>query len=85
MKPNVMDTHYFCVTQWQPRERGRFSSTLPPSSQRRSNRDYDQTTPGWAETLKKLAAQGVPVVIALGAYRPSEKVVQISQNESRAL
>ncbi len=37
--------------------------------------------PGWAETLKKLAAQGVPVVIALGTYRPSEKVVQITLDD----
>jgi ABC-type sugar transport system substrate-binding protein len=27
----------------------------------------------WTEALKKLAAQGVPVVVALANYRPSEK------------
>jgi DNA-binding LacI/PurR family transcriptional regulator len=34
--------------------------------------------PAWTEALKKVAAQGVPVVIALGTYRPSEKVVRIT-------
>jgi LacI family transcriptional regulator len=34
--------------------------------------------PAWTEAIEKVAAQGVPVVIALGPYQPSEKVVRIT-------
>jgi DNA-binding LacI/PurR family transcriptional regulator len=34
--------------------------------------------PAWTEALEKVAAQGVPVVIALGPCQPSEKVVRIT-------
>jgi LacI family transcriptional regulator len=36
-----------------------------------------QVHPAWAEALKNLAAQRIPVVV-LGSFRPSEKVVQIT-------
>src|ERR1700738_2515998 len=36
-----------------------------------------QVHPAWAEALKNLAAQRIPVVV-LGPFRPSEKVVQIT-------
>src|ERR1700731_2415773 len=39
-----------------------------------------QVHPAWAEALKNLAAQRIPVVV-LGPFRPSEKVVQITIDE----
>jgi DNA-binding LacI/PurR family transcriptional regulator len=40
-----------------------------------------QVHEAWTEALKKLAVQGVPVVIALGTYRPGLKVVQITVDD----
>jgi LacI family transcriptional regulator len=40
-----------------------------------------QVRQAWTEALKKLAVQGVPVVIALGTYRPGIKVVQITVDD----
>src|SRR3984893_12392150 len=40
-----------------------------------------QVHAAWTEALKKLAAQGVPVVIALGSYRPTVNVVQIGVDD----
>jgi LacI family transcriptional regulator len=40
-----------------------------------------QVHQAWTEALKKLAVQGVPVVIALGTYRPGMKVVQITVDD----
>jgi DNA-binding LacI/PurR family transcriptional regulator len=37
--------------------------------------------PAWTEALKKLARQGVPVVLALGSYRPTVNVVQIGVDD----